>query len=127
MAGLFGGFPGNPTRHCSRLATISPELAANPESQAAWHTDPFGRHNIRWWDGTQWTEKVRDGALPGIDPPGIAVAPQGAPLNEPASPIPGRRMVRLFGRRLPGAMLLASVALTAVIALVIVVVVEVLI
>ena len=97
-------------------------MAANPEPDAAWHTDPFGRHEARWWNGAKWTEKVRDGEQTGIDPPGIAVALQGIPLNEPASPIPGRRMIRLFGRRLPGAMLLSSVALVAVIVLVSVVV-----
>ncbi|WP_420638044.1 DUF2510 domain-containing protein [Candidatus Poriferisocius sp.] len=95
-------------------------MSANPESEAAWHTDPFGRHESRWWDGTKWTEKVRDQGLSGIDPPGIAVAPRGVPLNEPAPPLPSRRTVRLFGRRLPGAMLLASVALVAVIVLLIV-------
>jgi len=98
-------------------------VAANPESNAAWHTDPFGRHEARWWDGADWTEKVRDGGKAGIDPPGIAVAPQRIPLNEPASPIPGRRTIRLFGKHLPGAMLLASAALVAVVVLVIVVVV----
>ena len=96
-------------------------MAANPEPSASWHTDPFGRHDVRWWDGTKWTEKVRDGEQAGIDPPGIAVAPRAVPLNEPAPPLPGRRMIRLFGRRLPGAMLLASVALAAVIVLLIVV------
>ncbi|MCY3635465.1 MAG: DUF2510 domain-containing protein [bacterium] len=96
-------------------------MAANPEPEASWHTDPFGRHEARWWNGANWTEKVRDGDLAGIDPPGIAVAPQKIPLNEPASPIPGRRTIRLFGKRLPGAMLLASAALAAVVVLVIVV------
>ncbi len=104
-----------------RLVRIQSELAANPEPEASWHTDPFGRHEARWWNGTRWTEKVRNGERTGIDPPGIAVAPQGVPLNEPLSPIPGRRTIRLFGRRLPGAMLLASVALATMIVLVIVV------
>lgn len=97
-------------------------MAANPEPSASWHPDPFGRHDIRWWDGTKWTEKVRNGEQAGIDPPVIAVAPQAIPLNEPAAPLPSRRMIRLFDRRLPGAMLLASVALAAVVVLVIVVV-----
>ncbi|WP_420432972.1 DUF2510 domain-containing protein [Candidatus Poriferisocius sp.] len=107
------------------MVRIQTELAANPEPEASWHTDPFGRHEARWWNGTNWTVKVRDGDLTGIDPPGIAVAPQGIPLNEPASPITGRRSIRLFGKHLPGAMLLASVALAAVIVLVIVVAVAI--
>lgn len=96
-------------------------MAENPNPEAAWHTDPFGRHENRWWDGTRWTEKVRDGGRAGIDPPDLAVAPQGAPLNEPADPIPSRRTVRLFGRHLPGAMLLGLLVLVGVIVLVIVV------
>lgn len=24
----------------------------------AWHPDPSGRHQLRWWDGSRWTESV---------------------------------------------------------------------
>ncbi len=74
----------------------------------------------------KWTEKVRDGEQLGIDPPGITVAPQSIPLHKPVAPIPSRRAIRLFGKRLPGAMLLASAALAAVVVLVVVVIVQVL-
>jgi len=103
------------------MARLSREVAENPEPSASWHTDPFGRHDVRWWDGARWTEKVRDGEHLGIDPPGIAVAPRAISLNEPAPPLPSRRVVRLFGQRLPGAMLLAAAALTVMVGLVIVV------
>ncbi|WP_419919470.1 DUF2510 domain-containing protein [Candidatus Poriferisocius sp.] len=93
-------------------------MVAKPDSEASWHTDPFGRHEARWWNGKKWTEKVRDGNRISIDPPDITAAPQGVPFNKPASPIPGRRTIRLFGRRLPGAMLLALVVVVAVIVLV---------
>jgi len=63
---------------------------------------------------------VRDGGQAGIDPPGVTVAPRAIPLNEAVAPLPSRRMIRLFGRRLPGAMLLAAVTLAAVVALVLV-------
>ncbi|MET0703714.1 MAG: DUF2510 domain-containing protein [Mycobacterium sp.] len=23
-----------------------------------WHSDPSGRHEPRWWDGSRWTETV---------------------------------------------------------------------
>lgn len=26
----------------------------------AWHPDPSGRHELRWWDGTRWTDAVSD-------------------------------------------------------------------
>ena len=38
-----------------------------------WLADPFAKHDQRYWSGTQWTEHVADGGVPGTDPP-----PQGA-------------------------------------------------
>jgi hypothetical protein len=26
----------------------------------AWHPDPSGRHELRWWDGARWTDAVSD-------------------------------------------------------------------
>jgi hypothetical protein len=34
-----------------------------------WFTDPFVRHEQRYWSGTGWTEHVTDHGVPGIDPP----------------------------------------------------------
>ena len=34
----------------------------------AWHPDPTGRHDHRWWDGTRWTEHVADAGVAGVDP-----------------------------------------------------------
>ncbi len=28
----------------------------------AWHDDPYGRHRMRYWDGTTWTQWVSDGS-----------------------------------------------------------------
>ncbi|NNE73702.1 MAG: DUF2510 domain-containing protein [Acidimicrobiales bacterium] len=25
---------------------------------ANWHPDPYGRHQLRYWDGTTWTRQV---------------------------------------------------------------------
>ncbi len=36
---------------------------------AGWFTDPFVRHEQRYWSGTAWTEHVSDAGVPGIDPP----------------------------------------------------------
>lgn len=33
----------------------------------AWHPDPSGRHELRWWDGNGWTEQVSDAGRPGVD------------------------------------------------------------
>ena len=34
-----------------------------------WLTDPSGRHEKRYWSGSEWTEHVTDGGVPGTDPP----------------------------------------------------------
>jgi Protein of unknown function (DUF2510) len=34
-----------------------------------WFTDPFVRHEQRYWSGTEWTEHVTDQGSPGTDPP----------------------------------------------------------
>jgi hypothetical protein len=34
-----------------------------------WLTDPTGRHEKRYWSGSEWTEHVTDGGIPGTDPP----------------------------------------------------------
>jgi len=34
-----------------------------------WLADPFAKHDQRYWSGTQWTEHVADGGVPGTDPP----------------------------------------------------------
>ncbi len=35
---------------------------------AAWHPDPTGRHEYRYWDGQSWTAYVSDGGITGSDP-----------------------------------------------------------
>jgi uncharacterized protein YxjI len=34
-----------------------------------WHPDPFGRHEVRWWDGGQWTEHVASHGRQAVDAP----------------------------------------------------------
>jgi hypothetical protein len=34
----------------------------------AWHPDPTGRHDHRWWDGERWTEHVADAGQASVDP-----------------------------------------------------------
>ena len=37
------------------------------DNPAAWHPDPTGRHQLRYWDGQDWTEHVSDDGVPAID------------------------------------------------------------
>jgi Protein of unknown function (DUF2510) len=41
-------------------------VATNP---AAWHPDPSGRHQYRWWDGNAWTASVSDNGMVTEDAP----------------------------------------------------------
>lgn len=55
---------------------------------AAWHTDPSGRHQFRWWDGTRWTDQVADNGVVGVEalpPPASSAAVETGP-GAPASP-----------------------------------------
>jgi uncharacterized protein YxjI len=36
---------------------------------ANWYPDPLGRHELRYWDGSQWTEHVSSHGRQSIDPP----------------------------------------------------------
>ena len=48
------------------LAQPATSVAGPP---AAWHPDPYGRHEHRWWDGMQWTASVSDQGVVATDPP----------------------------------------------------------
>ncbi|MHB9002776.1 MAG: DUF2510 domain-containing protein [Coriobacteriia bacterium] len=43
--------------------TAAPALPA-----AGWLPDPTQRHELRYWDGAQWTEHVSGGGVTGTDP-----------------------------------------------------------
>lgn len=55
-------------RFCGR--DVEPVAATNTAHPPAdWHPDPFGRWQLRYWDGTRWTEHVSSGGTTSIDPP----------------------------------------------------------
>jgi hypothetical protein len=39
------------------------------ENPARWVPDPMGRHEYRYWDGSQWTDHVADNGVTGLDAP----------------------------------------------------------
>jgi hypothetical protein len=51
--------------------TPEPEPAPAPvvTTPAGWYPDPSGRFELRYWDGTQWTEHVARGGQQFTDPP----------------------------------------------------------
>lgn len=38
------------------------------ENENGWYVDPSGRHRLRYWNGTQWTDQVNDGNINFADP-----------------------------------------------------------
>ena len=51
----------------SRPAASSPSSTSN--APAAWYADPSGRYELRYWDGSEWTEHVARGGQQFVDPP----------------------------------------------------------
>lgn len=50
------------------LGTSSTMSTESAVSNGAWHPDPTGRHELRWWDGGSWTPNVADGGVTATDP-----------------------------------------------------------
>ena len=58
-------------------------------AEASWLPDPGGTHELRYWDGTAWTEHVSDQGMTGVEPVSAPVpppAPAFAPPPPPAAP-----------------------------------------
>lgn len=66
-----GGMPGGPA-WVELLDRVAAQASAAPRSQPdvaeGWFADPHGRHELRYWDGTRWTEHVSDRGQLGTDP-----------------------------------------------------------
>jgi hypothetical protein len=55
------------------------------ETSVGWKADPSGQHELRYHDGTTWTEHVADAGVTGQDPfdPGDVAAPTSSGLRLP--------------------------------------------
>jgi Protein of unknown function (DUF2510) len=74
----------------SQSTTPSPE--ARPRTgptytgiPAGWMADPSGKHDERYWSGTEWTEHVMNDGTPAIDP----LPNRAAPRSEGSSGVSG--------------------------------------
>ncbi|PWJ65264.1 DUF2510 domain-containing protein [Rathayibacter iranicus] len=55
--------------------------------RAGWYPDPAGSSRQRWWDGSSWTESLRD--APAAAPTTPPIAPAAAtPITPPVAPVP---------------------------------------
>lgn len=52
---------------------------------AGWQADPFGRHELRYFDGNAWTEHVSDQGVQSTDEPVPGAAPPPPPPAAPAA------------------------------------------
>jgi hypothetical protein len=55
-------------------------------SNGSWQQDPYGRHQLRWWDGAQWTQMVSDNGVTHDEAAMAASAP--LPPPHPMMPAP---------------------------------------
>jgi hypothetical protein len=46
----------------------APDAPAVASVPAAWHPDPIGRHELRYWDGSRWSQHVSDAGVQSTDP-----------------------------------------------------------
>ena len=83
-----------------------------------WYPDPLGRFQERYWDGDEWTARVRTGDVQQVDPLGVSVS---IPFATPASAFPPDDGARRRRRRwlLLGAFVLFDVIVLIGIALVV--------
>lgn len=51
-----------------QAAQQAQQVAATAMDAAQWHPDPLGRHEMRYWNGTAWTDNISDEGVAGTDP-----------------------------------------------------------
>jgi hypothetical protein len=60
----------SPAASATVIAAATPAAAqSQPATPAGWYHDPSGRFELRYWDGSQWTEHVARGGQQYTDPP----------------------------------------------------------
>ena len=53
----------------TQVATSPPTTQTTPAVPPGWYTDPAGRYELRYWDGSAWTEHVSRAGQQYRDPP----------------------------------------------------------
>ena len=54
-------------RYAAQLAAAGKTSASGGTPPADWYTDPSGRHQHRYWDGTAWTNHVANSGIQSVD------------------------------------------------------------
>jgi hypothetical protein len=70
MAPIIEPTPAAPTAQYQAVApSAAAPVAAAPAVPSGWYADPAGRFELRYWDGTTWTEHVSRAGQQFTDPP----------------------------------------------------------
>ncbi len=96
------------------------------DAPAGWNRDPYGRHELRYFDGTSWTENVSDAGVQGVDDPSGVPAPptsQVPVVQQPLAPTKKRlvwpwvlvSVFVVFGLGIAGCVALVSTAANEVV------------
>lgn len=74
----------------AQAALAAGGTSAAGSTGAQWAADPFGRHQMRYFNGSEWTAAVSDHGVVGTDPPvHTAAAPSQPPvMAPPAAAVP---------------------------------------
>lgn len=70
VQGIVQRRPQAPVDWLVKLTPSGPPPAPAGPYPASWQPDPTGRHELRYWDGTRWTEHVSDRGATSQDPLG---------------------------------------------------------
>lgn len=54
----------------NQAGASTPPPPTTPAIPAGWHPDPGAQHELRYWDGSVWTEHVSDAGVQAVDPLG---------------------------------------------------------
>ncbi len=61
------GRPQSPSPAPRTALSMAPPPAPAPASPPQWQADPHKRHELRYWDGTRWTEHVSNAGVVAVD------------------------------------------------------------
>ena len=64
-----GGWGPSSQTSSAPTTTAASTPSSTPSVPAGWYADPAGRYELRYWDGTAWTEHVSRAGQQYTDPP----------------------------------------------------------
>jgi hypothetical protein len=72
-----------PTPSDDHVEPVVIRKAEAPTAPQAWHSDPTGRYDSRWWDGSRWTHHVATRGRTISDP--LVTEPDSDPVSGPVA------------------------------------------